>query len=234
MKLNKLLIGLVPALAVSVTMACTKRPQSTAENKDRVGSMDSGSSATESAKTAADDVGDAAKSAAEKAGDAASDAGATATDAAKSAATAAGTAATSAADAVTPGTTNDTTGDTTTGTTDTTTGTADTTGTTGDTTAPSDTATTGTTPSDSTATQPSDATPAVVAVSIVSLNRGEVRKLQAALNSQGAHLDEDGIVGPRTTAALKKYQTDNNLEGDGTLTADTLDRLGLEEIKQAH
>ncbi len=244
MRFNKVLIGLVPALAVSVTVACTKRPQSTAENKDRVGEMDSGKpttstdttpststpppSVSESAKSTASNVGEAAKEAATKAGETASSAGQTATDAAKSAATAAGTAATSAAnaakDAVTPGTMpSDTTKP------------MDTTGTAG-TTTPSPTDSTATTTPQSATTQPAGTSMSGAGhkISMASLTSNEVKELQTALKSHGAKIAVDGIVGPHTRAALKKFQTQNNLSGVGTLSADTLDKLGLSDIKQAH
>lgn len=43
----------------------------------------------------------------------------------------------------------------------------------------------------------------------------EVKKLQQALNSSGYNLDEDGIYGSKTEAAVRDYQSKNGLSVDG-------------------
>lgn len=45
----------------------------------------------------------------------------------------------------------------------------------------------------------------------------EVRKLQSALNSKGYSLDEDGAFGDLTEAAVRDYQSKNNLDVDGVV-----------------
>jgi peptidoglycan hydrolase-like protein with peptidoglycan-binding domain len=51
-------------------------------------------------------------------------------------------------------------------------------------------------------------------------------ELQERLSGLGYKLgDVDGVNGPRTIAALKKFQSDNNLPVTGTIDADTIRRL---------
>jgi photosystem II stability/assembly factor-like uncharacterized protein len=55
-----------------------------------------------------------------------------------------------------------------------------------------------------------------------------VRRAQAALNSAGYEVGTpDGQAGPRTTAALRQFQTAKGIPVSGTLDADTLNALGL-------
>jgi len=51
-------------------------------------------------------------------------------------------------------------------------------------------------------------------------------ELQERLNQLGYKVGTvDGVIGPRTTEALKKYQSDNNLPATGTLDAQTIKKL---------
>jgi hypothetical protein len=50
---------------------------------------------------------------------------------------------------------------------------------------------------------------------------GQVRQLQHMLNQQGAHLREDGIMGRRTTAAVRQYQSGHQLQVDGVVGPQT-------------
>ncbi len=60
----------------------------------------------------------------------------------------------------------------------------------------------------------------------VNLNKA----VQKALLDKGYDVGGiDGLIGPKTTAALKIYQKDHNLVADGRLDLDTLKSLGLEE-----
>ena len=47
-------------------------------------------------------------------------------------------------------------------------------------------------------------------------SQGEsVRRLQSELNKQGYQLDEDGVFGEKTRAAVRDYQKKNSLKRDG-------------------
>lgn len=64
------------------------------------------------------------------------------------------------------------------------------------------------------------------------LRRGEqgeeVRRLQEALNRNGAHLPTNGVYGPQTEAAVSEYQRRNNMQSvDGIAGPRTLAALGL-------
>src|SRR5689334_8596844 len=61
-----------------------------------------------------------------------------------------------------------------------------------------------------------------------------VLQAQDALNDAGYHIGEpDGKLGPATTAALKKFQTDRHLPVTGKLDAITLAALGIDAAKGA-
>src|SRR5271166_3203482 len=53
-----------------------------------------------------------------------------------------------------------------------------------------------------------------------------VAKLQMALNANGAQLDVDGRMGPKTVAALKSFQQQHNLKATGRVDAATMKALG--------
>jgi hypothetical protein len=56
-----------------------------------------------------------------------------------------------------------------------------------------------------------------------------VRQVQQALADKGHNPGPiDGVMGPRTQAALKKYQQQNNLSGASGLDQQTLDSLGVQ------
>ena len=50
---------------------------------------------------------------------------------------------------------------------------------------------------------------------------------QKALNKSGDKLIEDGEMGPKTMAALKKFQKANGLKVTGRINAPTLAKLGI-------
>jgi peptidoglycan hydrolase-like protein with peptidoglycan-binding domain len=51
-------------------------------------------------------------------------------------------------------------------------------------------------------------------------------ELQERLNQLGYKVGTvDGVIGPRTTEALRKFQSDNNLSATGTLDAQTIKKL---------
>jgi peptidoglycan hydrolase-like protein with peptidoglycan-binding domain len=53
-----------------------------------------------------------------------------------------------------------------------------------------------------------------------------VAKLQMALNSNGAQVDVDGKMGPKTRAALKSFQSSHNLKPTGRADPATVKALG--------
>lgn len=60
------------------------------------------------------------------------------------------------------------------------------------------------------------------------LTNAEVRDLQGILEQSGHYQGNiDGIWGPRTASALRRFQSENNLETSGRIDEQTLDRLTL-------
>jgi peptidoglycan hydrolase-like protein with peptidoglycan-binding domain len=74
--------------------------------------------------------------------------------------------------------------------------------------------------------------PAVAADSIY-VDKGIVRKAQQVLNKQGFRTGVDGMMGPRTQAALQRFQKARNLEPTGQLNRQTLVALGLQQSASA-
>jgi peptidoglycan hydrolase-like protein with peptidoglycan-binding domain len=54
-----------------------------------------------------------------------------------------------------------------------------------------------------------------------------VAKAQMALNSNGAQVDVDGKMGPKTVAALRSFQSSHHLKATGRLDAATTRALGV-------
>ena len=61
----------------------------------------------------------------------------------------------------------------------------------------------------------------------------DVKKLQSLLNQNGYSLDEDGIFGAKTQAAVKDYQQKNNLAVDGIVGTNTWGALTKATTSQA-
>ncbi len=59
----------------------------------------------------------------------------------------------------------------------------------------------------------------------------DVRKLQEALNKNGAKLEADGNFGPATKAAVESYQRSHSLDTDGVAGAKTLASLGMAQTQ---
>jgi len=60
-------------------------------------------------------------------------------------------------------------------------------------------------------------------------NNQQIRKAQQHLRSRGYQLGSaDGIIGPQTITALRRYQSDNGLTVTGKVDLDTLDSLGID------
>ena len=58
---------------------------------------------------------------------------------------------------------------------------------------------------------------------------GDVKKLQEALKAKGDDPGAiDGIMGKKTVAALKRFQSDNGLKATGKLDKEAAEKLGIE------
>jgi peptidoglycan hydrolase-like protein with peptidoglycan-binding domain len=58
------------------------------------------------------------------------------------------------------------------------------------------------------------------------LSKDEVRQLQQTLDKKGFSVKKvDGVWGPNTEAALRKFQKDNNIKASGQLTQETISEL---------
>lgn len=62
----------------------------------------------------------------------------------------------------------------------------------------------------------------------MSQSSSQVRRVQEALKSEGHDPGPiDGVMGPRTQAALRQYQREENLKETGRLDQDTMNKLGV-------
>jgi peptidoglycan hydrolase-like protein with peptidoglycan-binding domain len=59
------------------------------------------------------------------------------------------------------------------------------------------------------------------------MSKQEVKSVQVALNKDGYHLQEDGILGKNTQNAIKDYQKKNRLKETGRLDAETMSKLNV-------
>jgi peptidoglycan hydrolase-like protein with peptidoglycan-binding domain len=60
------------------------------------------------------------------------------------------------------------------------------------------------------------------------LDSQSVASVQNALRTRGYGIGPaDGVLGPQTSAALRRFQADNGLTPTGTVTAETASQLGL-------
>jgi N-acetylmuramoyl-L-alanine amidase len=58
--------------------------------------------------------------------------------------------------------------------------------------------------------------------------RDSIKKVQDKLKHRGYYDGKvDGVWGPKSTAALKKYQQDKDIQASGTMDEKTADKLGL-------
>jgi len=55
----------------------------------------------------------------------------------------------------------------------------------------------------------------------------KVKAAQEALNRNGANIEADGKLGPKTKAAIRQYQQRNGLQATGNLDSQTMARLGV-------
>ncbi len=90
-----------------------------------------------------------------------------------------------------------------------------------------------TSPAPSQPSTPSDAAPVTTAMYREGDNSDGVRKLQEALNKNGATLEIDGKFGPGTKAAVESYQRSHSLDVDGIAGPKTLAALGITQVQNA-
>lgn len=65
------------------------------------------------------------------------------------------------------------------------------------------------------------------------MSQETVRQVQQALKDEGHDLQVDGMMGPKTQAALKEYQQSKGMPATGQLNQQTLSALGVSESGSA-
>lgn len=60
------------------------------------------------------------------------------------------------------------------------------------------------------------------------LSNADVKDVQESLNDEGHNLSVDGIWGPNTTAAIRDFQRQNNLDISGNLDSETIAELNVD------
>jgi len=74
----------------------------------------------------------------------------------------------------------------------------------------------------------------LLAVPVFAQSSATIKNVQQALKDKGYDPGSvDGVNGPSTKSALKKYQADNHLTADGRVGPKTLDSLGVKEAEPA-
>ncbi len=61
----------------------------------------------------------------------------------------------------------------------------------------------------------------------VAAGNARVKAIQGALDKHGARLKVDGLMGPKTEAAMKRFQSQHHLKATGTADKATLKALGI-------
>jgi len=79
----------------------------------------------------------------------------------------------------------------------------------------------------SSTSMPAKSTPAHKASAKKGASSESVKAVQTALNKNGAKLKVDGMMGPGTRSALKKYQSANGLKATGRIDDATKMKLGV-------
>ncbi|HLV66117.1 MAG TPA: peptidoglycan-binding domain-containing protein, partial [Polyangiaceae bacterium] len=73
----------------------------------------------------------------------------------------------------------------------------------------------------------------VEVVAIEELSSEQRKELQQKLKEQGHYQGAvDGVIGPKTETALREFQEQNQLEGDGQLTQETVQALDMSIERQ--
>jgi peptidoglycan hydrolase-like protein with peptidoglycan-binding domain len=62
-----------------------------------------------------------------------------------------------------------------------------------------------------------------------SMSQETVKQVQQKLSAAGHQIEVDGIMGPKTQAALKEYQQKQGMQATGQLNQETLAALGVSE-----
>lgn len=65
------------------------------------------------------------------------------------------------------------------------------------------------------------------------LDQSTIREAQEKLSDEGFDVNADGLMGPETESAVKRYQNANNLEPTGWLDQSTLNSLGIDAGERA-
>ena len=61
------------------------------------------------------------------------------------------------------------------------------------------------------------------------VEQSTIKQAQEKLSSKGHDVQADGVLGPKTQAAVKEFQQKEGIQASGRLDAETLAALGVEE-----
>jgi peptidoglycan hydrolase-like protein with peptidoglycan-binding domain len=61
------------------------------------------------------------------------------------------------------------------------------------------------------------------------MDQSTIKQAQEKLSSKGHDVQADGVLGPKTQAALKEFQEKEGIQASGRLDQETLAALGVEE-----
>jgi peptidoglycan hydrolase-like protein with peptidoglycan-binding domain len=61
------------------------------------------------------------------------------------------------------------------------------------------------------------------------MDQGTIKQAQEKLSSKGHDVQTDGVLGPKTQAAVKEFQEKEGIQASGRLDQETLAALGVEE-----
>jgi peptidoglycan hydrolase-like protein with peptidoglycan-binding domain len=64
-------------------------------------------------------------------------------------------------------------------------------------------------------------------------SQDEIKQAQQALDQKGFHVNADGILGPQTKQAVKKFQEQQKLQQTGELDQQTMSALGVGQSNEA-
>jgi len=61
------------------------------------------------------------------------------------------------------------------------------------------------------------------------MDQGTIKQAQEKLSSKGHDVQADGVLGPKTQAAVKEFQEKEGIQASGRLDQETLAALGVDE-----